>query len=408
MRRCGISALLFLVGLAPGLQAGVHNLDESHPFMSLDEARGYLLRVRSAALPVRGTLQPESFKAAVLGQVERLEARKRDGLFTTIDRVSLSACYLRLGGDRAADAVRLLSAGERDHFLIQSNLAAAYFLSGELSMAIRHQERALALWPELYAPWPQQQLRFLRECELVLLRLYRSRLEESRGGPSRGEVEVDPIFPGVRYVGSSGEYEAGGLATESRDRLPANAFNLLYQIAVWFPTDMRLYWQIGEMLNAFGVIDQAHDVFVELVEAGMSRSFRNLPLHRRVLLEARPVFQAWNKPESKGMLLSEFMLIPRASFAAPGLGDAAMTVAGLTAAVMAPRLSKETISLTSPIQAGGGGGDAPIPLNLQHVMISFGFGFLVAVLCGLQWQEWRRRRQARRSAEEPVAMPRLD
>lgn len=404
MQRWWLAVTMLLATLP--VRAGVHNLDEKHPFVSVEETRGYLLRVRSAALPTRGTLRPESFKAAVLDQVKKLEEKKRDGLFTTLDRVSLSACYLRLGGERANEAVRLLAAGDREHFLVQSNLAAAYFLSGELSMAVRHQERALALWPDLYGPWTQQHLRHLRDCELALLRLYRSRADESRLGPSRTELDVDPIFPGVRYLGPSGQYEAGSMAVEFRDRLPPNAIHVLYQLAVWFPTDMRLYWQVGELLNAFGAIDQAHDIFVELVEAGMSRSFKDLPRHRRALVEARPVYQIWNKPETKGMLLSELLLLPRPLFAPPVIGDAATAVGHLAAAVYGPRAGSDQVPLPlSPMQPVTESSGTAIPINLRHVSISFGFGFLVAVLCGLQWSEWRRRRQvaaARKGQEQSV------
>lgn len=396
MRRLLIS-LAFV--LPSSLHAGVYNLDEFHPFVPLKEARNHLLRTRSASLPPRGgVLRPESFRAQILNQASALEDKHTNGLFTTLDRVNLSACYLRLGAERTNDALRLLLAADPQHFLVQSNLAAAYFLAGELLMAVRHQERALASWPDCVAGWSEEQRLHYRDCERALLVLYRSRHDESRRPSSLGNVDVDPLFPGVRYVGPSGDYQPGGIAQEQRDKLPGNAFAILYQLCLWFPTDMRLYWQLGEMLNALGAIDQASDIFTELGEAGLAGSFRGLRQHRSVLREAKPIYLELMKPVSRGMLLCELQLLPKPLFAPPIVGDAAY-LAGSSALVafaqqgdtFFPNLTPtgETFTATRPTLQS---------FEFRHLLVAFGFGFLVASLCGLQWLEWRRRRQLTRHA----------
>jgi hypothetical protein len=384
-----------LLACTSPLSAGVYNFGERYPYYAPSKVRNLVLNVRSASLPdPKGGLKPEHFKSMILAETARLEALKREGLFTTLDRVSLSACYLRLGPDRAPDALRLLAAGDKDHFLVQSNLAAAYFLSGELPMAVRHQQRALTLWPEAFFAWDEGQLRRYRQCELALLRLYESRAQESRRGPVRENLDIDPVFPGVRYVGPSGQFEAGALTAEMSDRLPDNAVDLLTRLAVWFPTDMRLYWQLGQLLSVVGSIDQAAAIAEELTYAGMARSFKGLPQQRRALLDAMKSYKVIlepTEPAAHGQLVAAMMLLPRPLFAPPVVGAVAYAAG---CAAMVPAVIESSNPPITPFDppAGEPGPAAPV-FNFRHVTIGFGFGFLVAALCGLQWQEWRRRRQ---------------
>jgi hypothetical protein len=388
-----LTALLTLT-VATTAHAGVYNLAETHTFITLDDTRAYYLRIRSAALPTKGTPSPETFKAQVLRQVATLEKVQADGLFSTLDRVNLSGAYLRLGGDSVAKARRLLLAGDQSHFLVQSNLAAAYFLSGESEMAARHQQRVLNLWPAVFAGWSDQELRGYRECERYLLTLYRLRAAEARQGPRRGPVEVDALFPGVRFVGASGEYEAGALKAEMRDLAPTNAFDIVYRLNLWFPTDMRLYWLYGEMLNVAGAIDQANDVFVELVEAGMAPTYKDLAKHRRVLMEAKPIYMKLRDPSARGMLLAELLMFGRPLLAPPVVGDAAYLSGCLGTALYSPVAARQ--QFTDPF-TGGRTVESPVGekkdiFNFWHVAMGFGFGFVVAALFAFQWQEWRRRR----------------
>jgi hypothetical protein len=398
-----VSLALVVAGTA---RAGVHNLGEVHPyFQSLDDTRGYYLRLRSASLPSKGQPTPESFKGQILHQVAVLEQQKAEGIFSTNDLITLSGAYLRLGGDRIAAARRLLLAGDQSHFLVQSNLAAAYFLSGELEMAVRHQQRALDLWPAVFAGWSDQYLRGMRELERYLLKLYHLRADELRRGPLRGPVEVDALFPGVRFVGPSGDYEAGALATPMRDLMPTNAFDIVYRLNLWFPTDMRLYWLLGEMYNVAGSIDQAHDVFVELVESGMARSFKDLAKHRRALIEAKPIYTKLRDPAARGVLLTELLAIGRPTIAPPAVGDAAYLAGCAAVALYAPHAGREPFT-TSVLPSDR---QAPVEkkdvFNFSHVALGFAFGFVIASLCALQWLELRRRRlqaAAPREEREPV------
>jgi tetratricopeptide (TPR) repeat protein len=402
------------LALVAPLPAGVYNLAEIHPPLALEDARSYYLRIRSASVPVKDKdkIDPYSFKGQIVRQAEALEQLRGEDRLSTIDRINLAGCYLRLGGDNnIAKARRLLVSGEPNHFLIQSNLAAAYFMSGELGMAVRHQQKALALWPEVFVACSDKQLRFFRECERYLLKLYQLRAKEAVRGSTRGEVDLDALFPGLRFVGPSGEYEAGELSIAMRDLLPENAFNIVFQINTWFPDDPRLYWLLGEMLNASGAIDQAHDIFFELVEGSMGGTFKDLFKHRRVLMDAKPIYLAFRDPEKRGVLLSELLMIGKPPMASSPMSDAVYLASSSAMALFAVEAAKE------PIPGLGGAGDPQALMggitqptavfNFRHIAIGFLFGFIVALLCAMQWQEWRRRRTIPRlipEESEPVSI----
>ncbi|MFM7149765.1 MAG: hypothetical protein ACKO23_07975 [Gemmataceae bacterium] len=269
-------------------------------------------------------------------------------------------------------------------------------------MAQRHQQIALTRWPEVFAGWTDAQLRRNRECERLLLTLYQSRAEESRRGPVRGPVDTDPLFPGLRYEGPEGTYQPGQLAQGMWDRLPANAFNLLYQLNIWFPTDMRLYWQLGEMLNALGAIDQASDIFVELVQTGLGGSFRGLHGHRRTLVDALPLYREWARPGSRGKMVSTVQMMTTPALPIPPFAGA---IAVQQASTLAPAIWLPTVGQDLPPSLAGLPGQPsastdPV-FNFRHIGVSFGFGFLTAALIAFQIIEWKRRVGRKASPEEP-------
>src|ERR1019366_2556871 len=111
------------VGLLGGaVRAGVYNLNDPLPqhFPPLpylhDQIQLVLGPLRKAALPPVLN-QPGPYEA----QAAELE-RKAPQDLTTIERVNLGACYLRM--NRPNDALRVLREADQNHFLVRANLAA--------------------------------------------------------------------------------------------------------------------------------------------------------------------------------------------------------------------------------------------------------------------------------------------
>jgi hypothetical protein len=67
---------------------------------------------------------------------------------------------------------------------------------------------------------------------------------------------VDDLF-GVKYVGESGNPEAGKIAVMERKKLPDDCVAVVEQLALWLPADGRLLWQLGELANAHGDVRTA-------------------------------------------------------------------------------------------------------------------------------------------------------
>lgn len=371
---------LALLGVASPAWAGVYNLTERHPeTVGYGEARGYILKLRSAAESPPGLPLPESFRAQVLRHTNDLELDRDGGVFSHLDRISLSACYLRLG--RAGDALKLLLDEDNAHFMHQANLASAYFLTGDFQMAIRTQERVLAAWPTVWAGWTEDQRSFYRECEIALLRLFQHRLEETRG-PRVNKFPIDPIFPRLRYIGPDGTYVAGGLSVAMRDRLPSNGGAIVFQLCKWYPGDMRLYWQLGELLNVLGQIEQAGGILDELVNGGKLGIYLDLADHRRILRDALPAYRDIQDPKKRGMLLSQLLLIPRPMPGAPVIGEAAYAAASCAAISAVPYLSK----IPPPVSGTTVTADEGRVFDWRHLLGTFAFGFLIAALLGWQVQ----------------------
>ena len=381
--------LVGLLALAPPGRAGVYNLAERHPPVPPGATRGYILQLRSASEALPGMPNAESFRAKVLRQVAELERTRAGGVFSPLDRIDLSGCYLRLG--RAKDALDLLLKEPADHFMLQANLASAYFLSGELEMAVRTQGRVLAAWPAVWVGWTEQERLFHRECERALLRLFEKRREEAQERKAN-DLPVDPIFPGLRFVGPEGVYVAGGLNPAMHDRLPMNAGEVVFQLCKWYPGDRRLYWQLAELLNVYGQVGQAADILNELADGGRSGIFLDLPAHRRVLRDALPAYREIQDTHNRGMLVSQLLAIPRPTFGAPVVGDAAYAAASCAAINAVPHLSKEVIPtvgdpLVEPIVPA-------LAFEWRHLFAAFAFGFLVAALAGWQLQVVMARKSA--------------
>ncbi len=397
-----ILAMLALCFLGGPVCAGVYNLGDPLPqhFPPLpylhDQIQLVLGPLRKAALPpLEGQPGPYEVQAA------KLEAKEPADL-TTIDRVNLGACYLRL--NRPNDALRVLRAADPNHFLVKANLAATYQALGELGQAVAYEGQAIASWPSIQPGWNTVELGWYRRAEGYYLKLLQFRLAERDANerefnqPNRPWDKMDLLFDKPRSGG--GEYEAQELPWRLWGDLPPDAYTIVSQLLVWFPNDDRLYWQLGEILNSAGLVPEAVKVFDDLSNKNLN-GVREFKEHRRVLKEGVDVADAL--ASVYGNDVPRFQRDVRhfmAATAPPGLllppgAGALANAASVTAAVQANAAPAGTAA--APPRSPSTGWQ----FDWKPIFIGFVAGLVVAVLAALQWTEWRRRHAAANVASRP-------
>lgn len=164
--------------------------------------------------------------------------------------------------DEAINLITPQQSGERGNFLQTSNLAMAYFLAQEPQRAIDILMDAISAWPAgidsagALKPvlsemgWTDIALKFHKDAEKALLKLFRLRLAElRRDGKLKAPESPDNLFD-VKFVGDTGKFEPARLAAGERAKLPANSLAIVQQLLIWMPDDPRLYWLLGELYNA--------------------------------------------------------------------------------------------------------------------------------------------------------------
>ena len=423
MRRIVLS--LTVLAMASPLQAGVYNLDapskypkdyvETHVaqplemvLSNLDELRAiHDLTVNPADPP-----KPDSLRVRYEQQFRALEAKQKDGALNVVDRVNLSACLIRLGRYPKAqkvleESLQRVPADEPYRFLLLLNLAAVYQEDENLMQrGIQMQREALDSWPKLLLGWNRQESEWFRHIEEYALSLMviRNREVIRQGGrPSREQPSPDKLFPReesdpakkVRFVGTGGEYEAGGIAWKEWDRLPADAEQIVLQLLLWRPHDMRLLWLYGELLNARGMVDWAYYILNIRLRVNSQWRNRELDQHLRVLGPADKVYKvlfagnAGSGENRRNQALLLWQLSPRGSSLRPGVGEACYEIGGMA---MATYGGVEMGNLAPPAA------EVPaVPASMalpdwRHLTVSFVTGMIVSVLGVLQWQQWRRHR----------------
>lgn len=291
-----VNTLLIGIGYlaAPPARAGLYNPAEPVPVPAAAGKTGKPLpfqefRDRLAELLQLGNDQLSTpLRKHYLERRQALEGKRRFGRLTVEEQVELSAYLIRLRQyDAAIDLLTPLAAQERDNYPVLANLITAHFQAGQLDQAMRYlPQMESSRLPETVKLTPEQRAWFAR-VEPYFGKLVKLRFRASRAAANRNRDPVlDDLFGGnVRFVGESGEYEAGHLAAVERSKLPADALAVVQQLLLWLPDDTRLYWLFGELLNANGDVAGAAAVFAECRD---SRRFDapDLQKHRQVVQEA--------------------------------------------------------------------------------------------------------------------------
>jgi hypothetical protein len=238
MRRWILCLLLLPLLSAFPAQAAIYCSQETLAELP-SQWRGFLLDqrlLRLAAIPPRMGQPTNPVRLRYLAEAEALRKAIGTGKPTADQAADLGALLLRLGETNKALEVLLPAQRENlEHFRLNANLATALHLAGELTRARETLRDSIRLAPEK-----------LRPIEELHLRLVQQRLRETRNTTS-----LDDLF-GVRYQMADGQYKPGDLDPEERKKLPRDAVARLQALALSFPFDARLLWQLGELAAAHG------------------------------------------------------------------------------------------------------------------------------------------------------------
>jgi hypothetical protein len=399
MRRALIGFAVLAAGLSAGpAKAGLYNSKEARPPLPFPKVAFYLQELRT--VPPGKKPVSNQFRDSVMRQTEYLEEQLRLNRLSMMERAELGACYVRLG--LIGEARSVLEAGDKTNFFIQANLATAYFVGGEnrkgekvlpdLDLAVRQQVKALSAWSRpLRGEWAglrPEQLAWMRRIEVLYLRLLQSR-KSGAGGEG-----LDPLFPEVKFVDPTRRYLPGELPPRIADKLPPDALNLVWELCLCAPGDLRLLWLLAEVLNASGQVEAACALMDDIANQQVAGGFKGLVQHRQVLRRARDAIKPWREPKNLTLFLSG--LSPRGLPTMPGVGPMAQEVGAMAPVVLVPWLSGEWAPPATPQPTSAVGG-----FTWRHITIGFVSGMLVSALVGLQWSEWRRRRQARLAPTPP-------
>ncbi len=215
---------------------------------------------------------------------------------TAEERVALAVDLLRFG--RPDDAEGALT-GLRSGFLPNVTLAHVAATQGQwdraedfLDISTSEAERKPPPIRGVSAANLAWQLKLDRTEFLTLARL---RAKEARGPKPPPDNELpDRIWP-VTFANAAGEYEPGALAAAEKAKLPGGDFPeaiaAAQQLVLWFPTDVRLYWLLGELYAARGDarkddLRTALAIMNECADSGRYSNRKALMQHREVLSKA--------------------------------------------------------------------------------------------------------------------------
>jgi hypothetical protein len=292
-----------------------------------------------------GATDRSAAKGDLSYRVEKLVAyleQKGSGL-SVEESITLGGCYLLQGEkEKIGRAVVLLgkAAGEaRGNFLVLANLAKAYEMlplldkKPHLDEAVRWQSLAVDYFPRKYPGWTREQLLFYKRAEQYQLKLFKMRTREP--SQPQGQIALDNLFPGVRFVGPDGKYVPDEIDERSAAELPPDALPLVEQLLLGSPSDVRLLWLFAELVNAQGDAKLASKVLTILKKL-------NVPSEELAAHEA----------------------------------------------VLSAAAKAEKDPAPPPLASGGGSGGL---LDWRQLGVGFGSGLLIGVLLMLQMRQWGRR-----------------
>jgi hypothetical protein len=225
---------------------------------------------------------------------------------------TLAVDYLRVGqSDKALNLLGPLTADRRPSYFVFTTLGHIHAARAEWAEALRYQQEGLldTKMPAEVKGLSKQQKDWWEKLDAEYLpRYYRIHRDdtEARRGLSPTELDklneaedVLPLFPltgegspqPVRFVNDAGQYQPGTIAAAEKAKLPPDAFAVVQQLLLWFPSDTRLYWLLAELYAGVDDLDSAIVIFDECTWGRKYGNRKVLMDHRnavRAAIDARP------------------------------------------------------------------------------------------------------------------------
>jgi hypothetical protein len=258
--------IVFALGMASSARAGLYSTADSVADTRLDSDFVRVFSRTLGDLRSIGADKPER-ESTLRKRYILMEIGNKGGfdLQTLEEKLNYSVVLIRR--NRADDAIVLLTPLTRqytDNLLLHSHFATAHFLSqnpADRDKASGLMKDCLSMWPEKWeALDPERQAYYLkwgwgegifeqnRKYEVYLHKLMQYRRKPAN------ELSIDPLFgpkdKPVRFSADAGRYAAGRIPATERDKLPGDAIEIVEQLLVWMPNDPQLYWLLGEVFNA--------------------------------------------------------------------------------------------------------------------------------------------------------------
>lgn len=196
--------------------------------------------LRVLSIPASPKTPPSLLRLEYQAALDRLLAEKKQRQLKAEELADLGALYLRLGRvDAALDILRPAAVQFPNDFALQANLGSAWHLAGNWDSAVEHLRQAVKLAPAEHKP-----------LEMLHLKLAVARLKAPRG------EGLDALFD-VEFVSKDGQHRLGRLNAAERAKLPAKMVALTQRLALSFPNDPKLLWQLGEQVAIYGDLTNA-------------------------------------------------------------------------------------------------------------------------------------------------------
>lgn len=268
--RYSVTVSVILCFITTQVQATVHYSGEKYAELP-SSWKGFLAdhrMMRVVSIPASPKTPPSLLRLEYQAAVDRLLTEKNQRSLKPIELADLGALLLRLGQtETAIDILRPAAVQYPHDFALQANLGSAWHLAGNWADAAEHLRQAVKLAPP--------ELKSLESLHLKLV-LFRSRQASPTG--------LDTLFD-LKFTTIGGQHRLGRITQEEREKLPKDMVAITQKLALSFPNDAKLLWQLGEQSALFGDLVSA-SMLLDLCVGEYAMADTELRKSRQAILAA--------------------------------------------------------------------------------------------------------------------------